>query len=371
MSIILLLFLVCSWARVGVLVPFGVLHKICASTFSLSTFSLTSYNLSGIFYCVEVREDETKSDRGLNKVTRPRADNSSEVIESQLTERIRQIGKSVGGDVITYIGPLMGGVDSAVRHIVERMKGKTRRKRAKIVFILETSGGNVEVTERIAETLRKHYRCVEFLVPNMAMSAGTVLVMSGDAIYMDYFSVLGPIDPQVEKTKGNLVPALGYLAQYDRLVKKSREGQLTNVEATWFINRFDPADLYSYEQARELSVALLKKWLVKYKFRNWKRTQTKKTPVSRQMKEQRAEWIARKLQHIEHWRSHGRGIHMQVLSRVLKLKIEDFSKNADLNDKIKSYYQLLTDYMGRLGHNFVVNTEKDFFSLYIGQRRER
>jgi len=32
------------------------------------------------------------------------------------------------------------------------------------------------------------------------------------------------------------------------------------------IQGFDQGELYYYEQARELSIALLKEWLVKYKF---------------------------------------------------------------------------------------------------------
>ncbi len=31
--------------------------------------------------------------------------------------------------------------------------------------------------------MRHHYKCVDFIVPNSAYSAGTVLAMSGDAIY--------------------------------------------------------------------------------------------------------------------------------------------------------------------------------------------
>ena len=37
---------------------------------------------------------------------------------------------------------------------------------------------------------------------------------------MDYYSVLGPIDPQVNRGEG-LVPALGYLKKYDELIEKS------------------------------------------------------------------------------------------------------------------------------------------------------
>lgn len=48
------------------------------------------------------------------------------------------------------------------------------------------------------------------MVPDCAMSAGTIFCMAGDKIWMGYYSSLGPIDPQVFNGK-NWVPALGYL----------------------------------------------------------------------------------------------------------------------------------------------------------------
>ena len=48
----------------------------------------------------------------------------------------------------------------------------------------------------MVETLRHHYDIVDFVVPTHAYSAGTIFVMSGDSIYMDYYSRLGPIDPK-------------------------------------------------------------------------------------------------------------------------------------------------------------------------------
>jgi ClpP class serine protease len=116
------------------------------------------------------------------------------------------------------------------------------------------------VAERIAGTFHKHYDAVEFIVPNYAMSAGTILVMSGDEIWMDYFSVLGPIDPQILGPKGG-IPAHGYLIQYKRLVEKSRRGKITTAELQFLIEKFDPAELYQYEQEMNLSVTLLKLWL--------------------------------------------------------------------------------------------------------------
>ncbi len=49
--------------------------------------------------------------------------------------------------------------------------------------------------------------------------------MSGDDIWMDFYSCLGPIAPQVERTSQDgekrLVPALLCVSQYDRLNEKS------------------------------------------------------------------------------------------------------------------------------------------------------
>lgn len=59
--------------------------------------------------------------------------------------------------------------------------------------------------------------------------------MCGDAIHMDYFSVLGPIDPQVERPDGKMIPALGYLEKYKELIDKSVSGNLTTAEMTFLI----------------------------------------------------------------------------------------------------------------------------------------
>ena len=47
-------------------------------------------------------------------------------------------------------------------------------------------------------TLRSNYGDVTVIVPDRAMSAGTIFALSADRIMMDYFSCLGPIDPQIE-----------------------------------------------------------------------------------------------------------------------------------------------------------------------------
>lgn len=217
-------------------------------------------------------------------------------------------------------------------------------------MVLQTSGGYIETAERIANTLRRHYSWIAFIVPNFAMSAGTVLVMAGDEIWMTYFSTLGPIDPQIERRDGKgLMPALGYLAKYAELVEKSRNGTLTSVEAAFFVQNFDAAELFSYEQSKPLSIELLKEWLVKYKFKHWKRTRTHGHVVTPKMRRDRAEDIGKKLSNTDEWFSHSRGISMQVLKRKLKLEIEDIDSHPDVRDALRNYYELLENYLGTIG----------------------
>lgn len=262
----------------------------------------------------------------------------------------------MGADVLAFCGPIVHGVEDYLRDVIEDIS--TRRE--KLVVILETEGGFIEVAERIANVIRRHYKIVDFVVPNFAMSAGTVLVMCGDAIHMDYFSVLGPIDPQTERPDGRLIPALGYLEKYDALIKKSKQGKLTTAEMTFLVSKFDPAELYYYEQSKRLSDSLLQKWLVKYKFKNWVKTATRGRTVTAAMKKARAKQIADKLNDTKEWCSHARGISLEVLRNDLNLQIEDFGEKAETNRCVREYYKLLRDYMAKRGHRWVIHSHQNY-----------
>ena len=273
-------------------------------------------------------------------MTSPAPANSNEIIEAELNTRLEALGKAFDGDALTFSGDLVRGVDDIIRAAVERIRSGSSDKE-KLVVVLDTLGGYIGVVQRIVETLRHHYSYIDFIIPNSAYSAGTVLAMSGDSIYMNYYSRLGPIDPQVEGANGNTVPALGYLVAWNRLLDKAKQGELTNVEAQLMLGSFDQAELYKYEQARELSVALLREWLVSYKFRDWK--------ASDRVKSRQAERIARELNNIERWHSHGHGISMEVLRRDLQVKIDDYDENPQLGKQVKDYYNLFEDYRLRRG----------------------
>lgn len=277
----------------------------------------------------------------------PGPSDANEYIEQQLDKQISDIEDQFKANAISLSGPLIKGVDTIVRNQLEKRTSE-RPEIKRLVCILTTDGGYVEIVRRIVEVFRKDYEHVDFIIPDHAYSAGTILVMSGDRIWMDYYSRLGPIDPQVEGRSGNSVPALGYLERYNQLIKKAQRGRITLAEIQLLIQGFDQAELYQYEQARELSITLLQEWLVKYKFKNWTRTQHNKRRVTVNMRKDRAKQIAKVLSDSRKWHSHGHGISREVLERDLNLIVDDFGADPSLDEKIRCYYNLLDDYMKKL-----------------------
>ncbi len=268
--------------------------------------------------------------------------------------RLVEIEQMLNADCLTIISPIQSGLEYRVKVAVEARESR----RATLVVILHTGGGVVEVVERIVRVFRKHYTEVKFLIPDQAMSAGTVLAMSGDDILMDYHSCLGPIDPQLPKDD-RLIPALSYLSQYEKLIEKSKDESLSTAEIV-LLNKLDLAELEQFQHARELSISLIQRWLTKYKFKDWKVTETNKVPVTEELKEERARSIASQLNKHERWLTHGRGLDMQTLQDELKLRITDYSKNPELKQAIWNYFIFLADHMARNGHTSFVHSP-DYF----------
>ena len=70
-------------------------------------------------------------------------------------------------------------------------------KEKPIDIILHTPGGLVLSAEMIGAALKEHPAKVTAIVPFYAMSGGTMIALAADEIVMEDFSVLGPLDPQI------------------------------------------------------------------------------------------------------------------------------------------------------------------------------
>src|SRR5438477_13217620 len=94
---------------------------------------------------------------------------ANDIIERELDEHLDKLEFELDADVVSIRAPILYGLDDKVRDAAESRKPKRER----LAVILETEGGYVVVAERIAGTLRKHYKRVGFIVRNLAMLAGT------------------------------------------------------------------------------------------------------------------------------------------------------------------------------------------------------
>ena len=273
----------------------------------------------------------------------------------QLNEYLSKIENVLKADVLTIFGLILYGLENKVKDAIELFQDRTDR----IAVILDTSGGLVEVVERIVQVIRHHYDEVDFLIPDQAMSAGTVFAMAGDRIFMSYFSCLGPIDPQIVKD-GKLVPALSYLNQYQRLHAKAEEGELNTAELV-ILNKLDPGELYQFEQARQLSHDLLTDWLSTSKLKDWIDNSTGK-PLSDEKKRKKAEDIAAVLSNNERWHSHGRMISRDTLINdpALGLNIKNLECIPNLFPTLDNYVGLLKDYVTRQQFTTFVHTHTYF-----------
>ncbi len=264
---------------------------------------------------------------------------SDKISISWICNKLNKISKHCCADVMAIYGPIWPPLDATFRLAIER----TKSDKDNLLVIVDTPGGYAEITERIVELMRFHYDEVKFLVPDKAMSAGTILVMSGDAIIMDQFSRLGPVDPQIYlEGKATPVSVLSYLEAYQEIVQKSKKRDLTTAELV-LLQQFDLADLRQYELSAQLSVTLIQEWLIRYKFKDWSTHSDSKEPVTREEKEERAKEIATALSDQSTWRTHQRMISRDTLE-ILKLKIDKLEDDCHLASLVSDFHWFLTDF---------------------------
>jgi len=271
-----------------------------------------------------------------------------DLIFQVVREAEEELEQKLDADIMYFNSEIRMNLFSWFREVVEKLSQRPEKKNALAIF-LTTPGGQAEAVEKLVEVVRNHYDLVYFVVPIAAMSAGTIFCLSGDKIYMDYSSSLGPIDPQVPDREDKfLVPALGHIDKVNAIIEKSANNTITPVEFEWLMKQ-DLAMLRFYEQAKDLSIALLKKWLVQYKFKDWltHRTNNPGALVTREEKEARAKEIAELLSNNVHWHSHGRMIGMRTLRDLCRLDIDDYGLDADLQKAVRRYSDTLSEYLGR------------------------
>lgn len=124
-------------------------------------------------------------------------------------------------------------------------------------LILHTPGGDTAATEAIVVYLRKMFGTnIRCFVPQLAMSAGTMIAFACKEIYMGKQSSIGPIDPQL----GGL-PAFAVLDDFEKAKKEIKDDPSTAQMWDAVFRKVNPSFITECEQAVQLSSLLARNWL--------------------------------------------------------------------------------------------------------------
>jgi len=189
------------------------------------------------------------------------------------------------------------GFMSAI-HKLDRTKG--------LDLILHTPGGDMAATESIVDYLRAMFGTdIRAIVPQLAMSGGTIMALSCKTIIMGKESSIGPIDPQFGPTAAN-----GLLQEFE----KARTEILADPKNAllWqpILQQIRPGFITECENAIDWSHQMARRFLKSNMFANAKNQATKINKVINHLTDKKTT------------KHHGRHIGLEEAEEIFGDKVE-------------------------------------------------
>lgn len=263
---------------------------------------------------------------------------------------INEISTIRGRPLICYIANVINpqitqsiSIDNADGTPFLEMLNNVPFKSKGIDILLVTPGGSAETVSFFVNQIRAKFDNVAFILPHMAMSAGTIFCMSGDELIMDEAAFFGPIDPQVPSKNGRYVPAQSIITLISDIQKRGKEQLDKGLQPDWtdveILRNLDAKEIGTAINASKFSTDLVTEYLEKYKFKQWIKHHDE-TPVTPKEKHERAEKIAEDLCNHSLWLSHSNRITRDMAWETCKLKISHPEETPGLARAIKRFWAL-------------------------------
>lgn len=225
----------------------------------------------------------------------------------------------------------------ATVHKLDKSKG--------LDLILHTQGGNIAATEGIVNYLKSlFHNDIRAFIPQISMSAGTMIAMSCKEIIMGKQSSLGPIDPQLGG-----IACQAAIDEFERAVNEISNNPASLGLWQVIISKFNPTFLTTCDNAIKWSGELADKWL-------------KEVNPNINLRTVKDLFLNHKNSH-----SHDRHISRQECKRV-GLNVRDLEDNQELQDAVLSLhhcYMILFDTFGiskivenHIGGRYIIKYEQ-------------
>ncbi len=228
---------------------------------------------------------------------------------------------NVSPDVVSIVDEDLQGL----MEVIHRLSGPN------LDLILHSPGGSLEAAEALVLYLRSKFDHIRVIVPQMAMSAATMIACAADVIVLGKHSFLGPTDPQIiinTPLGQRMVPAQAILEQFDRAKEECQDPAKLGA---WLpmLSQYGPDLLVQCKDASDMSRNLVQGWLETYMFRGDRNRRGKAKKI--------AEWLSNH----GYFKSHGRHIPRSELESK-GLKIEHLENDQQAQDLFLSVFHTTT-----------------------------
>lgn len=188
-------------------------------------------------------------------------------------------------------------------------------------LILHTPGGDIAATESLVHYLRSIFGTdIRAIVPQIAMSAGTMIACSCKSIVMGKQSNLGPIDPQM-----NGLPTQAILDEFEVAIERVKQDPAAIPIWQKIIEKYHPTLIGECQRAIVWSQTMVRDWLESGMFK------------ADQDGPQKAAQIVDLLSSHEDTMTHSRHIHIEDCIKM-GLRIERLEDDQTLQDLVLSVH---------------------------------
>ncbi len=124
-------------------------------------------------------------------------------------------------------------------------------------LVLHTPGGDIAATESIVDYLRSMFGTnIRAIIPQLALSGGTLIACACKEIVMGTHSSLGPIDPQFGG-----IPAHGIVEEFNKAANEIRANQLNALIWGPILQKYHPTLIGECNKAMQWAETLARDWL--------------------------------------------------------------------------------------------------------------
>ncbi len=241
--------------------------------------------------------------------------------------------------------PNLGINDLDKNAFMATIKGLDRTKG--LDLILHTPGGDIAATESIIDYLMTMFEDIRVIVPQLAMSGGTMIACSSNKILMGKHSSLGPIDPQFNTPYG-MVAAHGVLEEFKKAHEEIKADQSKVFVWQPIIAKYTPTLVGECQQALKWAEDIAREKLGIRMFSNVTNAHEKKATIDKIIKELGDHSVSL---------SHGR--HLSYSKCVeIGLIVEKLEEDQVLQENVLSVHHAMMHTLGSTFASKIVENHK-------------